>query len=132
MREFNLLGDLFEFAVCYCLKDADETFDLFLACGLAKKFEKGELTNYTGQTLFCEIYQLSGRPTPPMSLRFFLNNTEEYWAGQLMDCYRQKYKLSLKEIRAKFSFNDFLSLYHQKQEKSFAEVAFILEKTKNK
>jgi len=127
MREFNLLGDLFEFAVCYCLKDADETLDLFLACGLAEKFEKEELKNYTGQSLFCEIYELNGRLTPPMTLRFFLSSTEEYWAGQLIDYYRKKHGISLKEIKTKFTFNDFLSLYKEWHEKSFEEAVMALK-----
>lgn len=95
------LGRMLDFAVYELKYDVTIFFDTFIASGIAKEFERGDVGVVVGRSgveLTYEVLQRVGSMEMRMKAYYSAWKSPEYWAGWALAYYQWKTALSFAEI----------------------------------
>lgn len=134
------LANMLDYAVNDCGYDADEFFDMFIECGIAKWFGMGSpkfVVGMSGIELAREIvYQTTGERIEIPQSRNFGERSVEYWAGWAIAQYQWYSGKSFKDIvDGGLTISRICSMYilHEADITKFYQVADdILDEKRNK
>lgn len=80
----NALGRMLDFAVNQMKYDIDDYFDMFMASGMANRFEKGDVSVLVGRSgveLARDVLVYDKRLEKPILIEYTAGRSAEYWAG---------------------------------------------------
>lgn len=132
------LGEAFDHAVNACGLDIDEFADLFIACGIAERFGKGDpkvVSGLSGTELVMEILRKSNRNILSPQIGFCPELSEEYWSGYIMAYYQWRSAMSFKEIHDNIGMAQVRRMYHplhEASEERFVDALNAVIKEKNR
>ncbi len=122
------LGEAFNYALCCCNMQPDEFAHLFISCGVADYYGKGNpkyVVGKSGTELVMDIIELSGEsmvfPKPQIEYEYY----EEYWAGWILAFYQWKSGRTYRDILNNISIMDIIKMYptlHEASEEKFADT----------
>jgi len=121
------LARMLEFAVYDLKYDIAEFFDMFLASGLAGRFEKGEsriLAGKSGVELAYEVLENTALATKRVKPKYASNRSKEYWAGWALAYYQWETALTFKNIVKYVPIKEIVALYtpyHEMDIRQFAD-----------
>lgn len=130
------LGEAFDYAVNSCKKDPDEFVRLFIACGVADYYGKGNpkyVVGKSGTELVMDIIESTGESIVFPEAQIEYDCSAEYWAGWILAYYQWKSGRTFRDILSNVSMNDILKLYptlHEASEDKFVDTidSIILRK----
>lgn len=108
------LARMLEFAVYDLNYDITVFFDMFIASGLAGRFEKGEskiVAGRSGVELAYDVLESTGLETERVKPRYAESRSKEYWVGWALAYYQWKTALSFGNIIKYIPINDIVLLY---------------------
>lgn len=95
------LARMLDFAVYELHYDIAAFFELFIASGIAKRFEQGEFTLLVGMSgveLAYTVLENVGLDTKRIRPKYPVSRSEEYWTGWALAYYQWQTSLSFAEI----------------------------------
>lgn len=113
-RARTALARMLDFAVHDLKYDITVFFDMFIASGLADRFEKGEseiLAGKSGVELAYAVLETAASDTKRIKPSYVSNRSEEYWAGWALAYYQWETALSFKDIVKYISLKEIIALY---------------------
>lgn len=108
------LGRMLDFAVYDLKYNSSEFFALFLASGVAARFEKGEFTVLVGMSgveLAYTVLEQSGVVFERVKPKYAANRSKEYWTGWALAYYQWETALRFADIVRYISLKDIQALY---------------------
>lgn len=108
------LARMLDFAVYDLRYDLAEFFDMFIASGLADRFERGEsqvVAGRSGVELAYDVLECLQIAHERIKPRYTQNRSEEYWVGWALAYYQWKTALSFKDITDHIAIHDIEALY---------------------
>ncbi len=132
------LGRMFDFAVYDLGYDISAFFELFIASGIASRFENGDfslLVGMSGVELAYLVLEQSGKKHVRIKPKYSLNRSEEYWAGWALAYYQWETALSFAEINKYIPIAEVLTMYspyHEMDIRKFCDAMNKLYKTAKK
>lgn len=108
------LGRMLDFAVYDLKYDISEFFDLFIASGVAERFQTGDFTLLVGMSgveIAYEVLKQSDIPVERIKLNYPADRSEEYWTGWALAYYQWENSLSFVQIVRYISIKDIQALY---------------------
>lgn len=132
------LGRMFDFAVYDLGYDISAFFELFIASGIASRFENGDfslLVGMSGVELAYLVLEQSGKKHVRIKPEYSLNRSEEYWTGWALAYYQWETALSFAEINKYIPIAEVLTMYspyHEMDIRKFCDAMNKLYKTAKK
>ena len=108
------LGSAVEYAVLFCKMDGQEFIDLFIACGIADEFGRGNVKYISGMSgieLARLVLKKCGKKTPDISEIPYIDYPAEYWVGWILAYYQWYTGKSFATICRKISYQNIIDLY---------------------
>lgn len=108
------LGRMLDFAVYDLKYDITAFFDMFIASGLAKRFQRGEPSLVVGKSgieLTYEVILASGQKKLLLELQPVANRSPEYWAGWVLAYYQWQTAMEFSEIIRCVPIKEIVALY---------------------
>ena len=108
------LGRMLDFATYDIGYDPCEFFDLFINCGLAERFGKGEFTltvGMSGVELAYRVLELTKHQMEFPKPRYTADRSPEYWAGWALAYYQWETAMSFVEILEYIPLDDIIRMY---------------------
>ena len=108
------LGRMLDFATYSLGYDPCEFFDLFISCGLADQFGKGEFTltvGMSGVELAYQVLELTKYQGEFPKPRYTADRSPEYWAGWALAYYQWETALPFVEILKYIPLDDIVRMY---------------------
>ena len=108
------LGRMLDFATYDLGYDPCEFFDLFMSCGLAERFGKGEFTltvGMSGVELAYRVLELTKQQVEYPKPRYTADRSPEYWAGWALAYYQWETAMSFVEILECIPLDDIVRMY---------------------
>lgn len=109
-----VLGRMLDFAVYDLNYDITEFFNMFLASGLAARFEKGDyaiIVGMSGVELAYQVLELTTGNTERIKPTYTVDRSEEYWAGWALAYYQWETALRFEEIIRYIPIAEIVKLY---------------------
>lgn len=109
-----VLGRMLDFAVYDLNYDITEFFNMFLASGLAARFEKGDyaiIVGMSGVELAYQVLELTTGNTERIKPSYTVDRSEEYWAGWALAYYQWETALRFEEIIRYIPIAEIVKLY---------------------
>lgn len=129
---------MLDFAVYDLHYDISEFFELFLASGIARRFEQGDFTILAGMSgveLAYTVLENVGLAQERIKPDYPVNRSEEYWTGWALAYYQWQTALSFAEINRYVPIKTVQSLYnpyHEMDIRHFTEKMTELYKEAKK
>ena len=98
-----VLARMLDFAVYDLHYKLEDFFDMFLASGVATRFERGDFTILVGKSgveVAYEVLEKSGVSVERVKPKYTLERSEEYWTGWVLAYYQWETGLRFEEIEA--------------------------------
>lgn len=131
------LGEMMEYVVCDCGRDAGQFFDEFVNSGIAEKFGRGNpkyVAGMSGVEIAIEVMKKTDENIDIVPATFIENKGPEYWAGYIMAYYQWYRNIRFEDmIKNGLDMTKVMSMYilHEADESKFVETAdFIIENNK--
>jgi len=108
------LGRMLDFATYDLGYDPCEFFDLFMNCGLAEQFGKGEFSltvGMSGVELAYRVLELTKHQVERSKPRYTADRSPEYWAGWALAYYQWETAMSFSEILEYIPLDDIIRMY---------------------
>ena len=108
------LGRMLDFATYDLGYDPCEFFDLFMNCGLAERFGKGEFTltvGMSGVELAYRVLELTKHQVEFPTPRYTVDRSPEYWAGWALAYYQWETAMPFVEILEYIPLDDIIRMY---------------------
>ena len=108
------LGRMLDFATYDLGYDPCEFFDLFMNCGLAERFGKGEFTltvGMSGVELAYRVLELTKNQVEFPKPRYTADRSPEYWAGWALAYYQWETAMPFVEILEYIPLDDIIRMY---------------------
>lgn len=108
------LGRMLDFATYDLGYDPCEFFDLFMNCGLAERFGKGEFTltvGMSGVELAYRVLELTKHQVDFPKPRYTADRSPEYWAGWALAYYQWETAMPFVEILEYIPLDDIIRMY---------------------
>lgn len=108
------LGRMLDFAVYDLKYDISEFFDLFIASGVATRFEQGDfklLVGMSGVEIAYEVLESSGVERKRLKPIYTADRSEEYWVGWALAYYQWEIAMSFAEIVKYIPIKEIVALY---------------------
>ena len=108
------LGRMLDFAVYDLKYDISEFFDLFIASGVATRFEQGDFTLLAGMSgveVAYEVLESSGVEKERIKPTYTADRSEEYWVGWALAYYQWETAMSFAEIIKYVPLKEIVALY---------------------
>ena len=108
------LGRMLDFAVHDLNLELASFFDMFLASGVADRFEAGDptvLAGMSGVELAYDVLERSGVESQRQAPRYPVSRSKEYWTGWALADYQWRTSLSFAEITARIPIDNVRDLY---------------------
>ena len=108
------LGRMLDFATYDLGYDPGEFFDLFMNCGLAERFGKGEFTltvGMSGVELAYRVLELTKHQVEFPKPRYAADRSPEYWAGWALAYYQWETAMPFVEILEYIPLDDIIRMY---------------------
>ena len=108
------LGRMLVFATYDLGYDPCEFFDLFMNCGLAERFGKGEFTltvGMSGVELAYRVLELTKHQVEFPKPRYTADRSPEYWAGWALAYYQWETAMPFVEILEYIPLDDIIRMY---------------------
>ena len=108
------LGRMLDFATYGLGYDPCEFFDLFMNCGLAERFGKGEFTltvGMSGVELAYRVLELTKHQVEFPKPRYTADRSPEYWAGWALAYYQWETAMPFIEILEYIPLDDIIRMY---------------------
>ena len=108
------LGRMLDYATYDLGYDPGEFFDLFMRCGLAERFGKGEYTltaGMSGVELAYRVLELTKHPVEFPKPRYTADRSREYWAGWALAYYQWETAMPFAQILEFISLEDIIRMY---------------------
>ena len=108
------LGRMLDFATYDLGYDPCEFFDLFMSCGLAERFGKGEFTltvGMSGVELAYRVLELTKHQVEFPKPRYTADRSPEYWAGWALAYYQWETAMPFVEILEYIPLDDIIRMY---------------------
>jgi len=108
------LGRMLDFATYDLGYDPCEFFDLFMNCGLAERFGKGEFTltvGMSGVELAYRVLELTKHQVEFPKPRYTADRSPEYWAGWALAYYQWETAMPFAEILEYIPLDDIIRMY---------------------
>ena len=108
------LARMLDFAVYDLKYSITEFFDLFIASGVATRFENGDFTVLVGKSgveLAYEVLEKAGVAFERIKPNYPTDRSAEYWTGWALAYYQWETSLSFAEIARYIPIEDILGLY---------------------
>lgn len=108
------LGRMLDFATYDLGYDPCEFFYLFMNCGLAERFGKGEFTltvGMSGVELAYRVLELTKHQVEFPKPRYTADRSPEYWAGWALAYYQWETAMSFVEILGYIPLDDIIRMY---------------------
>ena len=121
------LGRMLDFAVYDLKYDLEEFFDLFIASGVAARFEQGDfsvLVGMSGVELAYEVLEQSHVAHERINHRYTADRSEIFWCGWALAYYQWETAMSFSEIVRYVPLQDIVVLYspyHEMDIRHFVE-----------
>lgn len=121
------LARMLDFAVYDLHYDISQFFELFLASGIAKRFEQGDFTILAGMSgveLAYTVLENVGLAQERIKPNYPVGRSEEYWTGWALAYYQWQTALSFADINRYVPIKTVQSLYnpyHEMDIRHFAE-----------
>lgn len=122
------MGDMLDYVANDCRMDKDQFFALFIACGLADAFGRGEprvVTGMSGAELAREVFQQTNYQIELPQPAIRLDRTSDYWCGWILAYYQWSSGQRFERILQKISIAEIEQLYsvlHEAPEQKFLDV----------
>jgi len=132
------LARMLDFVVYDLHYDISEFFELFLASGIARRFEQGDFTILAGMSgveLAYTVLENVGLAQERIKPDYPVNRSEEYWTGWALAYYQWQTALSFAEINRYVPIKTVQSLYnpyHEMDIRQFTEKMTALYKEAKK
>ena len=132
------LARMLDFAVYDLHYDISQFFELFLASGIAKRFEQGDFTILAGMSgveLAYTVLENVGLAQERIKPNYPVDRSEEYWTGWALAYYQWQTALSFADINRYVPIKTVQSLYnpyHEMDIRQFAEKMTELYKEAKK
>lgn len=129
------LGRMLDFAVYDLGREIDGFFGMFLASGVAARFETGDcavLVGMSGVELAYEVLEQSGVQTKRVKPNYTVDRSREYWTGWALAYYQWETSLRFAEIVEYIPIRDVMGLYepyHEMDIRQFVDKMDELYKT---
>ncbi len=129
------LGRMLDFAVYDLGREIDSFFGMFLASGVAARFETGDcavLAGMSGVELAYEVLEQSGVQTKRVKPNYTVDRSREYWTGWALAYYQWETSLRFAEIVEYIPIRDVMGLYepyHEMDIRQFVDKMDELYKT---
>lgn len=108
------LGRMLDFATYDLNYDLHSFFDLFIASGIAARFERGDFTVIVGMSgveLCYLVLEKANQTVNRIKPRYTMNRSPEYWTGWALAYYQWYTALRFQQITQCVPINEILSLY---------------------
>ena len=108
------LGRMLDFATYDLGYDPCEFFDLFMNCGLAERFGKGEFTltvGMSGVELAYRVLELTKHQVEFPKPRYTADRSPEYWSGWALAYYQWETAMPFVEILEYIPLDDIIRMY---------------------
>lgn len=108
------LGRMLDFAVYDLKYDINVFFRMFIASGVAERFEKGDCTVLAGMSgveIAYEVLENSGVNVERIKPNYTANRSREYWMGWALSYYQWETSLHFAEIVRYIPVEEILALY---------------------
>ena len=107
------LGRMLDFAVYDLNYDIGEFFDLFMASGVARRFEQGDATVLVGKSGVELVYEVEWSLGKQSQVRpkYAVNRSPEYWAGWALAYYQWESSLRFSEILRCVPIKEIVAMY---------------------
>ena len=108
------LGRMLDFAVYDLKYDISAFFDLFLASGVAGRFESGDyavIAGMSGVELAYLVLEKSNIPIQRIPPNYTVDRSEEYWTGWALAYYQWETAMPFAEIVRHIPMQDIVTLY---------------------
>lgn len=134
----TVLARMLDFVVYDLHYDLADFFDLFIASGIARRFEQGDFTLLVGMSgveLTYAVLENVGLKVERIKPNYTANRSEEYWTGWALAYYQWQRALSFAEINRYIPIKTVLSLYnpyHEMDIRQFADKMTELYKAAKK
>ena len=113
-RASDMLGRMLDYSVYSLRYDISAMTDLFIASGLASRFERGDIRTVAGMSgieLAYEVLEQSGIGFERTQPRYTKNLSAEYWYGHALARIQWETCLPFEQITGSFSASGFISSY---------------------
>lgn len=130
------LGRMLDFAVYDLKYDISEFFNLFIASGIATRFEQGDFTLLAGMSgveIAYEVLERSGIEKQRIKPVYTTDRSEEYWAGWALAYYQWEIAISFAEIVRYVPIEEVVALYspyHEMDIRQFCDRMNKLHQTR--
>ena len=108
------LGRMLDFATYDLGYDPCGFFDLFMSCGLAERFGKGDFAltvGMSGVELACRVLELTKHQVEFPKPRYTADRSPEYWAGWALAYYQWETAMPFVEILECIPLDDIVRMY---------------------
>ena len=129
------LGRMLDFAVYDLKYDISAFFELFLASGVASRFESGDysvIAGMSGVELAYLVLEKSSIPIQRIPPNYTIDRSEEYWTGWALAYYQWETAMSFSEIVRAIPICDIVALYspyHEMDIRQFVDKMNTLYRT---
>lgn len=129
------LGRMLDFAVYDLKYDISIFFDLFLASGVASRFESGDyavITGMSGVELAYLVLEKSGISHQRIAPNYTVDRSEEYWVGWALAYYQWETAIPFAKIIQNIPIKDIIALYspyHEMDIRQFVDKMNTLYRT---
>ena len=108
------LGRMFDFAVYQMKYNINNFFDLFIASGIARRFENGDVSLLVGKSgveIGYEVINKTYGEINYIEIEYTVNRSPEYWVGWVLAYYQWESGKTFYEINKEISLDDILLMY---------------------
>lgn len=110
----DCLGAAVEYAVLFCGIDGQAFLDLFIACGVAGEFGRGNVKYISGMSgieLARHVLKICGKEVSEHTDALHINYPPEYWCGWILACYQWHSGKSFATICRQIKFQMLMDVY---------------------
>lgn len=110
----DCLGAAVEYAVLFCGMDGQDFLDLFVACGVAGEFGRGNVKYTSGMSgieLARYVLKICGKEVSEHTDALHINYPPEYWCGWILACYQWHSGKSFATICRQIKFSMLMDVY---------------------
>lgn len=124
------LGHMMDYAVNSCGLKAGDFFDMFLVCGIADEFSRGNPTYVVGMS-GCELVKLivsrAGKKMNWPKEEMYLDRSPEYWSGWALAYYQWLRTKSFKRIVKAVPMEEIIGMYGTLHEADISKFVTIID-----
>ena len=109
------MGCMLDSAVNQMRLDIDKYFELFIASGIAKRFENGDVSiiaGKSGREIFCDVMICTSGLETPIVWERMEDKSQEYWAGWALVYYQWIKNIPFAEIVKYISLSEIVKMYY--------------------